>query len=315
MSENLLTLTIDGHEVKASADSSIIQAYARSGNAITANVGCMGQGVCGSCRCMIRKEGEREVTTALACETKVEEVLYFLYPPEIKQTPNATALAKEHLAAMGPMKREEKIMLGIFLVLLLLWAGIPEMLFGVKVDATATTFLGLSLCLLTGVLTWDDALKEKSAWDTIVWFAALVMMANFLNKLGLISWLSDSMQSGIAHMGLGWEAGCALLMLAYLYAHYVFASGTAHVTAMFGAFYGAGLALGAPPMLFALVMAAATGIMMSLTHYATGSAPVIYGSNYVTMTEWWKAGFIMSVVEILIFSTVGILWWKALGYW
>ena len=93
-------------------------------------------------------------------------VLYFLYPPEVKQTPNATALAKEHLAAMGPMKREEKIMLGIFLVLLLLWAGIPEMLFGVKVDATATTFLGLSLCLLTGVLTWDDALKEKSAWDT-----------------------------------------------------------------------------------------------------------------------------------------------------
>ncbi|MGN6972737.1 2Fe-2S iron-sulfur cluster-binding protein, partial [Neisseria sp. P0006.S006] len=73
MSENLLTLTIDGHEVKASADSSIIQAYAHSGNAITANVGCMGQGVCGSCRCMIRKEGEREVTTALACETKVEE--------------------------------------------------------------------------------------------------------------------------------------------------------------------------------------------------------------------------------------------------
>ena len=41
------------------------------------------------------------------------------------------------------------------------------MLFGVKVDATATTFLGLSLCLLTGVLTWEDALKEKSAWDTI----------------------------------------------------------------------------------------------------------------------------------------------------
>ena len=73
MSENLLTLTIDGHEVKASADSSIIQAYARSGSAITANVGCMGQGVCGSCRCMIRKEGEHEVTTALACETKVEE--------------------------------------------------------------------------------------------------------------------------------------------------------------------------------------------------------------------------------------------------
>ncbi len=84
---------------------------------------------------------------------------------------------------------------------------------------------------------------------------------------------------------------------------------------MFGAFYGAGLALGAPPMLFALIMASATGIMMSLTHYASGSSPVIYGSNYVSMTEWWKAGFIMSVVEILIFGTIGIIWWKVLGYW
>ncbi|ASK28238.1 DASS family sodium-coupled anion symporter [Neisseria chenwenguii] len=242
-------------------------------------------------------------------------VLYVLYKPEITQTPNATSLAKEQLQAMGPMKRDEKIMLGIFLLLLLLWAGVPEMLFGLKVDATATTFLGLALCLLTGVLTWDDALKEKGAWDTIVWFAALVMMANFLNKLGLIAWLSDYLQTGISHMGLSWEAGCALLMLAYLYSHYMFASGTAHVTAMFGAFYGAGLALGAPPMLFALVMAAATGIMMSLTHYASGSSPVIYGSNYVTMQEWWKAGFIMSVLEILIFGTIGILWWKVLGYW
>ncbi|ATD64648.1 DASS family sodium-coupled anion symporter [Neisseria weixii] len=242
-------------------------------------------------------------------------VLYFLYPPEIKQTPNATALAKEELRKMGPMQRNEKIMLAIFLLLLVLWAGVPEMLFGVKIDATATTFLGFSLCLLTGVLTWEDALKEKGAWDTIVWFAALVMMANFLNKLGLIGWLSDYLQAGISGMGLDWAGGCALLVAAYVYSHYMFASGTAHVTAMFGAFYGAGLALGAPPMLFALVMAASTGIMMSLTHYASGSSPVIYGSNFVTMQEWWKAGFIMSVLELLIFGTIGIMWWKVLGYW
>ncbi len=77
----------------------------------------------------------------------------------------------------------------------------------------------------------------------------------------------------------------------------------------------AGLALGGPPMLYALVLAASTSIMMSLTHYASGSSPVIYGSGYVTMTEWWKAGFIMSVIEIIIFATVGVMWWKVLGYW
>ena len=106
MSENLLTLTIDGHEVKASADSSIIQAYARSGNAITANVGCMGQGVCGSCRCMIRKEGEREVTTALACETKVEEgmqisFLDYFIPDLSRSTSNITTSARLVMAGTG----------------------------------------------------------------------------------------------------------------------------------------------------------------------------------------------------------------------
>jgi DASS family divalent anion:Na+ symporter len=108
---------------------------------------------------------------------------------------------------------------------------------------------------------------------------------------------------------------CLLLMLAYLYAHYMFASTTAHITAMFAAFYTAGLALGAPPMLFALMMAAASSIMMTLTHYATGTSPVVFGSAYTTLGEWWKAGFVMSVVNIIIFVVIGGLWWKVLGYW
>ena len=106
-----------------------------------------------------------------------------------------------------------------------------------------------------------------------------------------------------------------LLLLTYMYAHYMFTSTTAHISAMLGAFYATGIALGAPPMLFALLMAAASSLMMTLTHYATGTSPVIFGSGYVTLGEWWKAGFAMSALDLLIFVTVGCLWWKALGYW
>ncbi|MFZ1417746.1 MAG: DASS family sodium-coupled anion symporter [Burkholderiaceae bacterium] len=244
-------------------------------------------------------------------------VLFWLYPPEIKNTPNAAQFAKEKLAEMGEMSRGERIMLTIFAVLLLLWAGIPAMIFGSAwaVDPTTTALLGLVLLLLTGVLTWDDVLKEKSAWDTIVWFSALIMMASYLNKLGLIAWFSQSLQSGITHIGLDWFAASALLLLAYMYAHYFFASTTAHITAMFGAFFAAGIALGAPPMLFALLMAAASSLMMTLTHYATGTSPVIFGSGYTTLGEWWKAGFVMSVVNLIVWVVVGFGWWKVLGYW
>lgn len=244
-------------------------------------------------------------------------VLYWLYPPEIKSTPNAAAFARERLQALGPMTRPEWIMLGIFGLLLCLWAGVPEWIFGktYAVNATTTAFVGLALCLIAGVITWDDVIKEKSAWDTIVWFGALVMMATFLNKLGLITWFAKTLETGIGSLGLGWMGASALLLLAYMYAHYAFASTTAHITAMFAAFYGAGIALGAPAMPFGLMMAAASNIMMTLTHYATGTSPVIFGSGYTTLGEWWKAGFVMSVVLLIIWLLVGGVWWKVLGYW
>ena len=244
-------------------------------------------------------------------------IVYMLYPPEIKSTPNAAQFARERLQQLGPITRGEMIMLGVFAILLVLWAGIPAMLLGAgwAVDATTTAFIGLALCLITGVLTWDDVIKEKSAWDTIVWFGALVMMATFLNKLGLITWFAKSIETGIGSLGLGWMGASALLMLAYLYAHYMFASTTAHITAMFAAFYGAGLALGAPAFPFALMMAAASNIMMTLTHYATGTSPVIFGSGYATLGEWWKTGAVMSVVLIVIWLVVGTTWWRVLGYW
>ena len=244
-------------------------------------------------------------------------VVYWLNPPEIKSTPNAAQFARERLREMGPVTRGEAIMLGVFGVLLVLWAGLPALVLGpgAAVDPTTTAFIGLSLCLITGVLSWDDVIKEKNAWDTIVWFGALVMMATFLNKLGLIAWFAKSIETGIGHLGLGWMGASALLVLTYLYAHYLFASTTAHITAMFAAFYGAGLALGAPALPFALMMAAASSIMMTLTHYATGTSPVIFGSGYTTLGEWWKTGFVMSVVLIVIWLVVGGLWWKALGYW
>ena len=244
-------------------------------------------------------------------------VILWLYPPEIRDTEDAHTFALSRLAELGPVKTSEKILLGVFAWLLFLWAGGPEMIAGkaYAVDATTAAFSGLTLLLLAGVLSWEEVLAEKSAWDTITWFAALVMMATFLNKLGIIAWLSTVLQGGILQLGLGWMGAAALLTLVYMYAHYLFASTTAHITAMFAAFYTAGIALGAPPMAFALLLAAASSIMMTLTHYATGTSPIIFGSGYTTLGQWWLAGLVMSVVNLTVWVLVGGVWWKVLGYW
>lgn len=244
-------------------------------------------------------------------------VIYMIYPPDVKVTPDAKGFAKDSLAEMGKISTQEKIMLGVFGLMLVLWANIPALILGEQysVDATTTAFIGLTTLILTGVLTWDDILKEKSAWDTIIWFGALIMMAAYLNELGLISWFSGNIESMIGATGLGWVGAVTILTLVYLYIHYFFASTTAHITALFAAFYAVGLSLGAPPMLYALILAAAGNIMMTLTHYATGTAPVIFNSGYVTLGEWWGIGAIMSVVNLVIWIGAGLIWWKVLGYY
>ncbi len=244
-------------------------------------------------------------------------VIYLLYPPEVKSTPDAPRFAREKLQALGPVTLPEKITLGVFALLLVLWAGIPAMIFGpaLAVNPTTAALIGLAVLLASGVLSWEDVLKHKGAWDTVVWFSALVMMASFLGKLGLIGWLSQTVGNGIDRMGMSWVGGTILLTIIYLYSHYFFASTTAHVTAMFAAFFAAGIALGAPPALLGLILAFSSSLMMSLTHYGTGTAPIIFGSGYVTLGEWWKAGWVMSVVNLLIWMLIGGAWWKLLGYW
>ena len=70
---NLVRLTIEGRAIAAPAGSSILQAFVYVGATLVEGVGCMGQGVCGSCRVMVRRAGSQEVKTELACETVVED--------------------------------------------------------------------------------------------------------------------------------------------------------------------------------------------------------------------------------------------------
>jgi len=136
---------------------------------------------------------------------------------------------------------------GLFL-LLLLWILGDQL---ARIDSATTALFGLSVLLIANVLTWKDILREEGAWDTLVWFAALVMMASFLNELGLIPWFTKSAQGMVG--GVNWGVAFLILCLLYFYSHYLFASQTAHVSSMYAAFLSVSVAVGTPPLLAALV--------------------------------------------------------------
>ncbi|KAG4383441.1 hypothetical protein GLYMA_13G086700v4 [Glycine max] len=200
-------------------------------------------------------------------------ILYKLYPPEIKDTPEAPALAAKKLESMGLVIKNEWIMVGTMLLAVSLWIFgsfhlllmtmknytcllssidccfflifllvefciICVFLFckdTISIASAVAAMIGLSILLLLGVLDWNNCWNEKSAWDTLAWFAILVGMASQLTNLGYVSWMSDCVANNLRSFSLSWPASVAVLQAAYFFIHYLFASQTGHVGALYSA--------------------------------------------------------------------------------
>ncbi len=236
-------------------------------------------------------------------------VIYAACRPGFVKTPEAPAFARAALKEMGPMKRGERLMSIISIVMIVMW------IFGtvLSLDPTATAIMAIAALLLTGVLTWDDLCSQREAWDTYVWFATVVMMATFLAQFGLIKWFSE--QVGPVFQGIGWIPGLLGLSLTYFYTHYFFASITAHVTAMYLPFLVLAIGLGAPPQLAAMLLAFFSSLFACLTHYGTPPGAILFGGGHVSLGTWWRVGLLVSFVNIGIWLGIGALWWKVLGLW
>lgn len=252
---------------------------------------------------------EGAIVPGLLAMALVPLLIHRLARPTMTDTAPARAHAREALAALGPMGQAERRLIVIMVLVMAGWITSPWH----GVHNTFVALAGVSALLLVGVLTWDDLLSEKRAWDALIWFAPLLMMADALNEAGVIAVLSGTIFARLH--GIPWQAALLLLLASYLYLHYGFASMTAHVTALYPGFIGAALVAGAPPLLSALSLGYLSSLDASLTHYGTGSAPIYFGAGYVPQSTWWRIGFCVSLLQLVIWLGVGMLWWKAIGWW
>ena len=249
------------------------------------------------------------IVPAIVSLTVVPLMIYRFFPPEITETPNAVKFAHDELEKLGPLKREEKILLVVFVAVVLLW--ITARFHGI--DATVIALLGIAFLLITGVLIWKDITNETNAWEVFIWYGGMVMMAAAIGETTIPKLFAESV-AGVTS-GWSWPAALLVLALVYFYAHYGFASITAHATAMFIPFLAVTIAVGAPAGLVVLVLTYFSNMSAGLTHYGTTPAPIYFGTGYVKQSQWWTIGLIASVLNIIIWSTIGLGWWKILGWW
>jgi L-tartrate/succinate antiporter len=234
-------------------------------------------------------------------------VVYVVYPPEVKVSGHVPAWAARELVRMGGMSRREVTMAGIAGLALALW------IFGGSwINPTTAALAAFCLMLLTRVLSWRDVLGYTAAWRVLVWFSTLVTLADGLGRTGFLGWFATRTAAGLPRGPVA--VMLALFVAVFFVAHYMFASLTAHATALLPVFLATGATVpGLPPRPFALLLCYAIGLMGVLTPYATGPAPIFFDSGYFTRLAFWALGAVFGAFFLLVFLGLGIPWLLLLG--
>ena len=249
------------------------------------------------------------IVPGLLCLILIPALIYRIFPPTLRNVPQAQEDAKDELKGLGPLSMHEWIMAVTFLVMLVLWATGSV----IHINSTTVAFLGVAVLLCTKIITWQDMVANKSAWSTLIFFGVLVGMAEPLNTLGVTTWAGEII-AGLVK-GMPWVLVLVILTIFYFFIHYMFASELAQVAAIYTLFVSVAVAAGVPAMPAALMLGCASGLIGAMTHYASGPAALIYGAGYVKTSEFLRIGLICGLVTVAIFLTVGLGWWRLIGIW
>lgn len=247
------------------------------------------------------------VVPAMICFFVMPLLSYKILNPELKRTPEAKKMGREELKHMGPMSSQEiKVAIGFVLALLgwgtTMWTGLNANAIGIGLAA---------LLFAMGAVNWKDVLADKAAWDTVVWFGVIISLATGLTSLGFIKWMSAGFASMLT--GMDWMTTFILLGFAYIYLHYVFATASGHVAAMYVPFAAVAIGAGAPPLMVAVCFAIFSNFMWGITEYAGGPGPIYFGQGFFERPRFYKINFVLVTASVIIVFAVGMLWWKIIG--
>lgn len=227
---------------------------------------------------------------------------YWIYPPEVREGKEVAAWADQELQRMGPITRKEITLAILVFTALLLW------IFGGHwVNATTAALIVICLMLITRVISEADVMANKAAWRTFVWFATLIDMADGLNRVGFVKWFAQLVASRMS--GFSPIVAMIGLLVVFFVAHYLFASITAHTTALLPVMLAVGASIpGIPVPQFALLLCLELGIMGIISPFGSGPSPIYYGSGYISSAEFWKMGAIFGTVFLVLFLVLDVPW-------
>jgi len=227
----------------------------------------------------------------------------FIFPNKLHQISGADALIKNRLVDLGPMRKEEKLVLTVFTSTSLLWIfqqPLNILLGSELLNDTNIGMAGGSLMFLVPaslkqfkfLLVWKDT--EKLSWGILILFGGGLCLAQGLSSAGIIqavgSYIAQQSQS------VNW-------LLFGLIAASIFItelmSNVALVQIFIPVVFGIATNLGIDPIL--LGMPVAFGASMAFMFpVATPPNAIVFSSGHMKVKDMMRAGLVMNIIALLL---------------
>lgn len=233
-------------------------------------------------------------------------ITYKVTAPELKKL-NNKEIALNGLKEIGCINNREKGLIVIFIMALLGWIFSHRL----GLNESSVAIVAMASALLFNIICWDDILKSKGGWNTLIWYGGIIGLSSVLSKAGFFSWLSLFMSGSISHINVG---GHVIILIVFLsiVVRYLFASGGAYVAAMVPVFATMGLVAGADPVMLSLAILFSNSYGGSITHYGGAAGPIIFAAGYNDIKSWWLSGTIIAGLTFILHIFIGIPWWEYL---
>lgn len=234
-------------------------------------------------------------------------VLRLLWPPEIKNLGQGQDYIKRELAALGKFSPKEIYTLAVFLFTLILWA--TDSIHKVNVAIVGLLAIILLIWPKVGVMSWKEA-QQKVPWNVFMVYGAGLSMGTALVSSGAAKWLAGTMLGPIVSMSHSLQMIILIWIVTIL--QVFFTGGGPKTTALTPIVIAHAVAIGADPLVFALVLG------MNMQHQyllPVSNMPnaVAMGTGHITTGELIRTGAVMSLLGAAYMTLMVLTYWNWIG--
>jgi len=233
-------------------------------------------------------------------------ILYFIlvrvYRPASGGLTNAFAFLRREMGEQRQFSSEDWITVANLGLTVVLW-----MLFSKQLGLGPIALIGVLLCVITGVLNWEDISHDVN-WGVPILYASIISVGLWMDTTGAAAWVADHLNFLLVFPGAG--GGLFLIVVMTLLSMVVGATlSSGPAIALLGpVFLHQALNAGANPLVAGMILVAGASCA-NFTPVSSPACTIVYGSGLVPRREYLRIGLRVALFSFVIIIGFAYLYW------